>query len=88
MPERFHYSKPKNRLGEVTALADLEGQVLSEVNFLINSIEYYYLFIFRQQLIQHILIKVIMDGIIHFHQCKLYLWLEVLNLIKIFKLIH
>ncbi|CAF1455374.1 unnamed protein product [Adineta ricciae] len=30
MPERFHYSKPKHRLGELTALPDIEGQILSE----------------------------------------------------------
>ncbi|UJR36372.1 hypothetical protein I4U23_029096 [Adineta vaga] len=30
MPERFHYSKPKHRLGEITALSDIEGQILSE----------------------------------------------------------
>ncbi|CAM4899115.1 unnamed protein product [Rotaria socialis] len=29
MPERFHYSKPKHRLGELTALTDTEGHILS-----------------------------------------------------------
>jgi hypothetical protein len=32
MPERFHYSKPIHRLGEITALTDVEGHILSEVN--------------------------------------------------------
>jgi len=32
MPERFHYSKPTHRLGELTALTDVEGHILSEVN--------------------------------------------------------
>ncbi|CAF1254910.1 unnamed protein product [Rotaria sordida] len=30
MPERFHYSKPASRLGELTALPDIEGHILSE----------------------------------------------------------
>jgi len=30
MPERFHYSKPTNRLGELTAMANAEGHILSE----------------------------------------------------------
>ncbi|CAF3395052.1 unnamed protein product [Rotaria sp. Silwood1] len=29
MPERFHYSKPKHRLGEITALPDVEGHIIS-----------------------------------------------------------
>ncbi|CAF1300171.1 unnamed protein product [Rotaria magnacalcarata] len=29
MPERFHYSKPKHRLGELTALTNSEGHILS-----------------------------------------------------------
>jgi hypothetical protein len=36
MPERFHYSKPVHRLGEITALPD-EGVILFTVKILINS---------------------------------------------------
>jgi hypothetical protein len=35
MPERFHYSKPTHRLGNITALPD-EGVILSGVNILIQ----------------------------------------------------
>jgi hypothetical protein len=43
IPERFHYSNVTNRLGEITALPDEEGLILSEVNILISSIKYYFL---------------------------------------------
>ena len=31
LPERLHYSKPEHRLGDVIALPNDEGHVLSEV---------------------------------------------------------
>ena len=87
-PERFHYSKPTHRLGEITALPDEEGHILSEVNLFSSLIQQYSLFIFRQLPMQHTTTKVIMVGIIHLHQCRLYLWLAVLHSIQMFKLIH
>jgi len=75
IPERFHYSKVKNRLGEIIALSDVEGLIISQVNILISSIKHYFLLLLlcRKQLIHPIPLEVIMDGIIHFHQCKPYL---------------
>lgn len=32
MPERFHYSKATHRLGEIFAIPNVEGLILSEVN--------------------------------------------------------
>jgi hypothetical protein len=55
VPERFHYSKPEHRLGELTVLPDVEGMVLSEVNLFINSTKVYALFMFRQQPMQPML---------------------------------
>jgi hypothetical protein len=46
MSERFHYSKPTHRLGEITALAD-EGVILSTVNLLISSIKHHSRLLFR-----------------------------------------
>lgn len=62
MPERFHYSKPTYRLGEITVLPDLEGQILSAVNLCISLIKQYVLFICRIHPIHLTLIKVITDG--------------------------
>jgi hypothetical protein len=30
-PKRFHYSKPAHRLGDITALSNNEGDILSDV---------------------------------------------------------
>jgi hypothetical protein len=46
MPERFHYSKPTYRLGEITALPNEEGVILSGVKILINSKKKLLFFIF------------------------------------------
>jgi hypothetical protein len=57
IPERFHYKNATNRLGEITALANEEGLILSEVNILISSIKHYFLLLLllsRQQLIHPI----------------------------------
>ncbi len=88
MPERFHYSKPKHRLGDITVMTNTEGHILSPVSISIDIINHYFRFICRQQLMHPMTIKVIMDGIIHGHQCKLYLWLVVLYLIVVLKFIH
>ena len=88
MPERFHYSKPKHRLGELTALPDIEGEILSEVKCWIHFINHLHILLHRRPPIRAILTKVIMAGIIRFHRCKLFLWLVVLHSVKVCKLVH
>ena len=39
IPARFHFSKPVHRLGEITALPNEEGLILSEVLLVITSRE-------------------------------------------------
>jgi hypothetical protein len=75
LPERFHYSKPDHRLGEIFVIPN-EGVMFLNVSIGKNNkmSEYFINFFlkFRQRPILPIRRKVIMDGIIHSHQCKLY----------------
>jgi len=89
MPERYHYSKLKHRLGDLSVVPNIPGLILTSVNFIfLLELKMFSFCNSFSRPIQHTQMSVIMVGIINFRQCKPYSWLEVLYSIEIWQLIH
>ena len=88
MPKRFHYSKPEHRLGEIIALPNNEGHILSEVSespFCRSSVTASSVnFPPRQPRIQPTQTSATTGGITHWPRCKQYSWPVVRTSTKMF----